>query len=110
MQQFIPTTLGVALIEGYDGMGLDTSLGKPFLRKEMEIKMREICAGTKSRNDFVHETLEQYRDVFVRSQQQVDVLKAVSFLLFLVLGFIFSFTPRPHCLLIKPPLSSTYRY
>lgn len=81
VQQFIPTTLGVALIEGYDGMGLDTSLGKPFLRKEMEIKMREICAGTKSRNDFVHETLEQYRDVFVRSQQQVDVLKDVSFFL-----------------------------
>lgn len=77
VQQFIPTTLGVALIEGYDNMGLETSLGKPFLRKEMEIKMKEICTGTKTRNDFVHETLEQYRDVFVRTQQQVDVLKAV---------------------------------
>lgn len=77
VQQFIPTTLGVALIEGYDNIGLETSLGKPFLRKEMEIKMKEICAGTKTRNDFVHETLEQYRDVFVRTQQQVEVLKAV---------------------------------
>ena len=78
IQQFIPTTLGVALIEGYDNVGLDTSLGKPFLRKEMEIKMKQICAGTKSRHDFVHETLEQYREVFVRTQQQVEVLKAVS--------------------------------
>ena len=78
VQQFIPTTLGVALIEGYDNVGLDTSLGKPFLRKEMEIKMKEICAGTKTKNDFVHETLEQYREVFVRTQQQVEVLKAVS--------------------------------
>lgn len=86
VQQFIPTTLGVALIEGYDGMGLDTSLGKPFLRKEMEIKMKEICAGTKTRNDFVHETLEQYRDVYMRTQQQVDVLKAVSSALFLSQG------------------------
>ena len=77
VQQFIPTTLGVALIEGYDSIGFDTSLGKPFLRKEMEIKMKEICAGTKSRNDFVQETLEQYRDVFVRTQQQVELLKAV---------------------------------
>ena len=76
VQQFIPTTLGVALIEGYDSIGLETSLGKPFLRKEMEIKMKEICAGTKTRNDFVHETLEQYRAVYVRSQQQVAVLKA----------------------------------
>lgn len=75
---FIPTTLGVALIEGYDGIGLETSLSKPFLRKEMELKMREICAGTKTRNDFVQETLEQYRAVYVRSQQQVRVLKAVS--------------------------------
>ena len=76
VQQFIPTTLGVALIEGYDGIGLETSLGKPFLRKEMEIKMKEICAGTKSRNDFIQETLEQYREAFVRAQQQVEVLRA----------------------------------
>ncbi|KAL8932175.1 MAG: hypothetical protein Q9216_006937 [Gyalolechia sp. 2 TL-2023] len=76
VQHFIPTTLGVALIEGYDSIGFDTSLGKPFLRKEMELKMKEICAGTKSRNDFVQETLEQYRDVFVRTQQQVEQLKA----------------------------------
>lgn len=78
VQQFIPTTLGVALIEGYDGIGLETSLGKPFLRKEMELKMKEICAGRKSRNDMVHETLEQYREAFVRTQQQVEVLRAVS--------------------------------
>jgi len=77
VQQFIPTTLGVALIEGYDGIGLETSLGKPFLRKEMEIKMKEICAGRKGRNDTVYETLEQYREAFVRAQQQVEVLKAV---------------------------------
>lgn len=78
VQQFIPTTLGVALIEGYDGIGLETSLGKPFLRKEMEIKMKDICAGRKTRNDMVHETLEQYREAFVRTQQQVEVLKRVS--------------------------------
>ena len=79
VQMFIPTTLGVALIEGYDNIGLETSLGKPFLRKEMEIKMTEICAGRKSRNDFVYETLEQYREAFAKSQQQVEVLKAVRF-------------------------------
>lgn len=35
LQEFIPTTLGVALIEGYDNVGFETSLGKPFLRKEV---------------------------------------------------------------------------
>ena len=74
--EFIPTTLGTALIEGYDNMGLATSLGKPFLRKEMEGKMREICAGTKGRAEVVHEVLEGYRAVFVRAVGQVGVLKA----------------------------------
>ena len=78
VQQFIPTTLGMALIEGYDNMGLETSLAKPFLRKEMELNMRAICAGTKTKSDFVHETLEQYRDIFVRSMQQAIKLEVVS--------------------------------
>ena len=82
VQQFIPSTLGVALIKGYDSIGLETSLGKPFLRKEMEIKMREICAGTKSRHDFVQETLEQYKGVYVRANQQQDVLRRVRLFFF----------------------------
>lgn len=78
VQQFVPTNLGVALIEGYNSIGFETSLGKPFLRKEMEIKMRQICAGTKSQNDFIQETLDEYRGVLTRTQQQVNLLKAVS--------------------------------
>lgn len=35
VQEFIPTTLGVALIEGYDNVGIETSLSKPFLRKKV---------------------------------------------------------------------------
>jgi DNA topoisomerase-3 len=34
IQEFVPTTLGIALIEGYDNVGIETSLSKPFLRKE----------------------------------------------------------------------------
>ena len=76
--EFIPTTLGCALIEGYDNMGLATGLGKPFLRKEMEVKMKEICAGTKARREVVQEVLEGYREVLVTAIRQVDVLRAVS--------------------------------
>jgi len=75
IQEFIPTTLGVALIEGYDNVGFDTSLSKPFLRKEMELQMRAICAGTTTRNDVVQQNLEQYRAVFMRTAQQMNVLK-----------------------------------
>ncbi len=35
VQEFIPTTLGVALVEGYEKMGFEISLAKPFLRKEV---------------------------------------------------------------------------
>ncbi|KAF2200109.1 DNA topoisomerase 3-beta [Delitschia confertaspora ATCC 74209] len=76
MQEFIPTTLGVALIEGYDNVGFETSLSKPFLRKEMEAQMRAICEGSHTKNDVVQQNLEQYRAVFMRTTQQMNVLKA----------------------------------
>lgn len=42
VQEFIPTTLGIALIEGYDNVGFETSLSKPFLRKEVSSYTRSI--------------------------------------------------------------------
>ncbi|CBY00540.1 hypothetical protein LEMA_P016700.1 [Plenodomus lingam JN3] len=78
VQEFIPTTLGVALIEGYDNVGFETSLSKPFLRKEMEGQMKAICEGRTTRNDVVQQNLDQYRAVFNRTVQQMHVLKAVS--------------------------------
>ena len=102
VDEFIPTTLGVALIEGYENLEFETSLSKPFLRKEvrvpvltseplsgsplgestkveqMEIQMKAICDGTRSRNDVVQQSLEQYRAVFSRTTQQMDLLRAVS--------------------------------
>lgn len=98
IQEFIPTTLGVALIEGYDNVGIETSLGKPFLRKEvcvvcgwgwgsaaraytdveqMEMQMKAICEGRSTRHDVVQQNLEQYRAVFNRTMQQMHVLKSV---------------------------------
>ncbi|KAF2172435.1 hypothetical protein M409DRAFT_17668 [Zasmidium cellare ATCC 36951] len=78
VQEFIPTTLGVALIEGYENMGFEISLAKPFLRKEMELKMKAICEGRKTRAEVVAETVEQYRAVYVRTQQRLGMLRAVS--------------------------------
>ncbi|OCK90395.1 uncharacterized protein K441DRAFT_666037 [Cenococcum geophilum 1.58] len=42
----------------------------------MELQMKAICAGTTTRNDVVHQNLEKYREVFVRTTQQINVLKA----------------------------------
>ena len=44
VQEFIPTTLGVALIQGYENLNFETSLSKPFLRKEVRvIRVVGIC-------------------------------------------------------------------
>lgn len=40
--------------------------------------MKDICDGRATRADVVHENLEQYREVYVRSTQRIDVLKTVS--------------------------------
>jgi DNA topoisomerase-3 len=74
IKEFIPSTMGVALIEGYEKLGLTTSLGKPFLRKEMELKMKAICEGRATRREVVQEMIDQYRDIYVLTAQRVDVL------------------------------------
>lgn len=44
----------------------------------MEEQMRAICAGTANRHDVVQNSLDQYRDVFVKTSQGMAVIKAVS--------------------------------
>ena len=40
--------------------------------------MKAICEGRTTRHDVVQQNLEQYRAVFVRTMQQINVLKSVS--------------------------------
>ena len=75
---FVPTQLGVALVLGYDRMNFETSLGKPFLRKEMELKMKEICNGQTTKGVVLRDSINRYRRVFMQTQEKLDVLRAVS--------------------------------
>jgi DNA topoisomerase-3 len=43
----------------------------------MELQMKAICDGTTNGRDVVRQNLEQYRAVFVRTVQQMSVIKAV---------------------------------
>ncbi|KAL2164591.1 hypothetical protein VTH06DRAFT_3808 [Thermothelomyces fergusii] len=76
VREFIPTSLGVALIEGFDRMHFETSLGKPFLRKEMELKMKAICEGRTTKQAVLRESLSGYRQVYEQSKAELNVLKA----------------------------------
>ncbi|KAH7354441.1 DNA topoisomerase [Plectosphaerella cucumerina] len=76
LKVFIPTKLGVALIVGFDRMEFETSLGKPFLRKEMEVQMKAICEGRTSKGEVLQRSLAQYREVFLQTQDMLGTLKA----------------------------------
>ncbi|KAG9235297.1 DNA topoisomerase [Amylocarpus encephaloides] len=75
VQEFIPTFLGVALIQGFENMGFEISLSKPFLRKEMELRMKDICDGRITKDDMLRQSIGQYKNVFLESGQKLDVLK-----------------------------------
>ncbi|EZG10561.1 hypothetical protein H106_00614 [Trichophyton rubrum CBS 735.88] len=76
VREFIPMTLGIALVEGHENMGFETNLMKPFLRREMELKMTAICNGQTTKTRVVNETIEQYRGVYTMQQRQ-GVLRTV---------------------------------
>ena len=76
---FVPTQLGVALIQGFDRMNFEISLGKPFLRKEMELKMKAICEGRTTKAAVLQESIRQYRQVYDQSSERLDVLRAVCY-------------------------------
>ncbi|KAF9426863.1 DNA topoisomerase [Entomortierella beljakovae] len=61
---FTPSTLGIALVEGYDNIGLDMSLSKPLLRSQLENNLKLICSGAKTKDEVVEEAINMYRNVF----------------------------------------------
>ena len=47
----------------------------------MELQMRAICDGQRTKADVVQQSVDQYRAVYLRTKDQIGVLKAVGFLL-----------------------------
>ncbi|KFY04258.1 hypothetical protein O988_00892, partial [Pseudogymnoascus sp. VKM F-3808] len=76
VEEFIPTTLGVALIEGYDNIGFEEKLSKPFLRKELELQLKAICDGTKTKNEVLRAEIGQYKRVYHQTEEEVGHLIA----------------------------------
>jgi len=66
-----PTTLGIALIEGYNSVESDVSLTKPNLRKMLEESLQNICKGHQNKNDVLRNDLTMYKNVFEKISQDV---------------------------------------
>ncbi|CAO3597197.1 unnamed protein product [Absidia cylindrospora] len=73
---FIPSTLGIALVNGYDDIGLDESLSKPKLHQMMENDLKMICNGTKTKGQVLQESIEKYRQMFVQSQREFQKMRS----------------------------------
>lgn len=39
--------------------------------------MKQICDGLKSKNDMINETLDEYREMFIKTKQSFNVLTDV---------------------------------
>ncbi|TFK53736.1 prokaryotic type I DNA topoisomerase [Heliocybe sulcata] len=68
----VPSTLGIGLIEGYNEIGFERSLSKPQLRRETERSMVQVCEGTKTKNDMLVESIDQYKDMFIKAKREFD--------------------------------------
>ncbi|XP_030764441.1 DNA topoisomerase 3-alpha [Sitophilus oryzae] len=61
---FVPGTLGMGLVEGYNNIGLEVSLAKPILRADFEKDLKLICDGLKDPEVVRREQVAKYRAVF----------------------------------------------
>lgn len=72
-----PTILGVALVHGFEAIGLEDSFAKPFQRREMEEGLRQICAGNKTKNEVVLDIVSKYKKYWARTNSSKGKLLEV---------------------------------
>lgn len=72
----LPTELGMGLIEGFSSINYDSniSLSKPFLRKRLEILLKEIENGTASKESTLRETILLYKNAFALTAENQAIL------------------------------------
>lgn len=71
-QRFLPTPLGIALVEGYNSMGYQ--LNKPELRREMEHECNLVANQQKTKDDIVGPILNKMRECYERAAAEAQKL------------------------------------
>lgn len=71
-QRFLPTPLGIALVEGYNSMGYQ--LNKPELRREMEHECNLVANAQKTKDDIIGPILTKMKDCFQRATAEAQKL------------------------------------
>lgn len=73
-QEFSPTKLGIALVEGYNSMGYQ--LNKPDLRRETEHECNLVANGQKTMEDIMGPILAKMKECFERATAEAHKLDA----------------------------------
>ncbi|KAI3405055.2 TOP3 [Candida oxycetoniae] len=74
-EYIVPSPLGIGLIDGLDKMEFNgISLSKPFLRKELEKSLQDICNGTKNKAEVVEEMKKVYYNAYGICNQKISLL------------------------------------
>lgn len=72
--RFHPTNLGLALVVGYDHVGLEHSLTKPRLRCMLEADLKAICEGRSTKQEVLHKTIESFQEALSSIMSKLDIL------------------------------------
>ena len=75
--RFVPTRLGVALVEAFDMLGLDFSLTQPKIRAKLERDLSSVCAGLMSKEQVIQESKEMYKKVYRKVEDEFNRLMRV---------------------------------
>lgn len=68
--RFVPTRLGIALVEAFDQLGLDLSLTQPKIRSKLERDLASICSGQLSKIQVINESKEMYKKVYRKVEDE----------------------------------------
>lgn len=75
LEIFIPTSLGITLIQAFDAILIDRiSLSKPFLRRALEGFLQKISRGEIRKQDVINQLLPLYKEAFLESNQKSHVM------------------------------------
>lgn len=74
-EYFTPSPLGQALVEGYDSIGLDRSLTKPFIRRDLESQLGQVAKGEASKDAVVESALIAFKDMFDLTKTEIVKLE-----------------------------------
>ncbi|KAI8870784.1 prokaryotic type I DNA topoisomerase [Ramicandelaber brevisporus] len=73
-RHFTPSTLGLGLVEGFDSIGFEMSLSKPYLRQQLEQNLELIRNGQIIPRIVINEAIHKYKSVYLRSKSQASKL------------------------------------